>query len=560
MSEPNPIERSRESFAYFCRYYFAEFVTENKLAIKKGRFHREIMDSWQAHIENPKGSLTWENKWAGWYLTVSPRETFKSTLIQLFMTWLACFPEKLALPEVINLSSDESLAKQNLNRVKDNLRYNNLLIEDFGDFYTSLSTWNDLEIVTTPSETRGQLRIMAKGAHMRIRGYHPGLLVIDDLEGIQDTRGDARPQSMREYFSRDVLMTMRRQKKKIIMIGSLIASSAIITGIARGVNRVIGQTDKGWAGKEYFGCNPKVYQETKQIVEPLWPEVYDWSIEGLEDARDKLAQYPGTFEHEVLNNPDVILDYVWHPDWWDVSAPPAECRLGTLQFDEKTGKERWFPNEGSVHLLAIDPATTKKTRSDPTACLTAVVCVDQKSPRYLEAWIVDFWEDKLYPLEMIQKVYNHSQFFGALSKATSKAGVEASQGGVFYDMLKNLAANDIAIEWEPLKPWGKNNVDRALRGRYLVQQHRIHIAPWVVQSFNFMKNVSEFPNTKHDHGSDCLAYLQQMMDQHFIAEKPYVEPPVLTRFQQMLYRMNNESGEETENAADVPGGISDLPC
>lgn len=552
-----PKEKARESFAYFCAYYFEVLCTALELDMGPGGFHRDMMDSLDRHIRG--GSKTTDDEWTNWFFLVAPRGYGKSAIIRMLLTYFACYPELIGSSDrvIVNLSNTDELAQENLSYVKNFLIYYDRITDDFGDFKGPTGSWNVTEIVTVPGPGRPSIRILARGPG--IRSLHPGVLVIDDLEDLEDVESDAKHKTMLAFYVRDLVPAIN--EKMCLWIGTLLGNRAIFTQIARGPKGQVGFPAYGWAGKEYFACDPKAFKERGAIEKPLWSQKR--GIEWLEAQRKKMSLVPGAFEHEFLNDPSVSINYIWHPDWWPaVEIPPKDTNLG--EWDPQA--QRFRPFKHATLLTTIDPATSaastkkgKDRRSDPTGCITYALCDNPKTSEglpnkwYGHAWIIGCWEKKLIFPDVITEVDRWVKSWGA---ENHNVGIELSQGGAYFQQLRHMWAEERAdIHPVELSPYGKNKIERAQQGSFIVQMGRVHLCPGLDP--NMKRDLDNAPNSHRDHYMDCQAYAQQWIIERTLPTAPAKKEPDLTPVQVMI---KNLSRVEEDEPAGVPYGVSGFPC
>jgi len=562
-----PVEASRQSFSYFIAHYFGpdnpdyDLCSLYDLAMYPGGFHRDLADRLHRHVEH--GTRDIRGKIVDWFFAVAPREYHKSMFVRLLMAYLACFPDKLLTPEIINLAKSEGLALQNLEYVKKHLTTNALLIQDFGDFRDGLHTWQTEVIETCPGPNgRGSLRIQALGAKQTIRGRHPGLLIIDDLEDKDDVKSKAKMTDMQERLAGDILWTSTKAKKRIVWIGTLLGDNALLTLIARGEKRLIGEPLLGWAGREYFACDPRAYKDRHEIINPLWPEVM--GVEKLRETEAKFANWPGYFERELLNNPSHITERTWEPDWWKLPHhPPPEAKLGIFDpnADDPTmipilgplyKRGLWKPSPGTFHLTGVDPASTTGDRSAFTALVSIALTLDRSNPFYSQGWIVQAWKAKLQPLDVI-RIVGHS-----IKSLPGRCGIEASQGAVYNAVIRDLAvSNRSRVVIDNISPYGRNKEDRARFASYLVQQGRIHLTPWLDPQLK--ADLDDFPGSRSrlDY-PDAFAHAQKMFADRILP----VAPPINTRpptMHEIMAESFEKRSRKQQDEYGIPDGTHDLP-
>ena len=523
------IQRACNDLPYFVAHYFSDLVIKLKLDLTKTGLHRQLLVEMEACVK--RGYRGWDQPTMPygplWQALVSAREMLKSGCVRFLYMWLMSAPEHLREAYVVNLSRDRDKAQINLDYVKEmyNAPERADWRADFGfpdDAREDFRCYNVYEIETDEGQRadgsyRAPFRLEVYGRD-KMRGFHPGLMVCDDLEELVDVQNPDTLRDYKERFARELMPSISTMKP-MIYIGTLLTETALFTHIARGENCIKGHPSFGWRCREW--------DLVDENGESVWKEV--WPPERIEYTRQTMDTISeGAFGYEFMNDVKAFKNQVWSVQWWpEDSPPPDELKMGYYgpPAGKLIGPARWQANDGTFHFSVVDPATSKAARADYTACISAVVCRDKQSPHHGHAWIIDDWRGKLSTLEVMQKMHEQADRYPGYF------GIEASQGGTFFEIMKHERSSKTANQVTVLRldPWGASPEDRARRGSFLVQLKRIHLAPWISKEFRFEVNRFPFNRPGHDDYASCLSYLQQMISEHILSLPKYVEPKTLSR-------------------------------
>ena len=154
------------------------------------------------------------------------RGSAKSTLASLALPlWASIFKKKNF---VILCSDTFAQSKQNISNLIFELRSNERIKEDFGDFQTKKEEWSATNIVL-----RNNVRIIAKSKGQQMRGlrhieHRPDLAVCDDIESIDDVRTKERRDKTEEWFLSDLMPAMDNEKGKVVLVGNLLHTDSLM--------------------------------------------------------------------------------------------------------------------------------------------------------------------------------------------------------------------------------------------------------------------------------------------------------------------------------------------
>lgn len=302
-------------------------------------FHREII------------SLTRHPR----LVVVAPRFFAKSFYFSFF------YPLFKALTQpginILLVSATGALAETWLIKIQKELEFNESLIKYYGfqdpRRADTKGKWSAGEIHLANGSV-----IQAKGAEKQIRGFHPNLIIGDDLETDEMVLSTERRKKFDAWFWTDFMGTVS-DKSQVIVVGTLLHPESFLA-------EMVHKPRHGWVAK--------FYQAIKPTGEALWPQC--WPLDVLDNIRKERGQY--FFDQEYMNNP-----------------LPDEFRI----FQKKWIQEYERAPEGLVTFTTIDPATSLDGKADYTAIVTCGVDNDRN------IFILDVINQHLLPSEVVDAIF-----------------------------------------------------------------------------------------------------------------------------------------------------------
>lgn len=276
----------------------------------------------------------------------APRESAKSTILS-FLTAIhaICFKYNR---HILNVQSTFNKSANNLETIKDEIKANERLRQDFG-----IEFKKDREGDSIFNHSDGfSTRFLCRGADQigGVRGekygaYRPDLILIDDLEDDELVRNPERRKELIRNFDEALIPAGDREKLRVIAMGTILHDDSLMAKL------VSKDLYPEWRKLKF---RARIEREGKYYS--LWPE--KWSVEALNALeRDK----PGVFAKEYQNDPTSGLtatfkredfrywkiqdnDYILFHDDGSVKAKGrlSDCRAAIacdLAFDEKRSSD-----------------------------------------------------------------------------------------------------------------------------------------------------------------------------------------------------------------------------
>lgn len=301
------------------------------LELPVSEFHRELM--W----------LTTEPAVA----VAAPRFFAKSTT---FAKFYASYAMLEGAQEIMLISATGDLSEEHLSSVKQIIERKSI-IKRFGPQRDD-KLWRNDQI-----RLKNGARLIAKGAGKQIRGFHPDIVILDDLETDEIVANPRLLKKLEDWFWTDVWGMSARQ---YIVIGTLLHNESFLA-------RLVHNPPEGFKSK--------FYQAIKPDGTSLWPG--KWPISLLEQKRKEMGVH--AFEQEFMNNP-----------------VPDDLRKFQKQWIKYFDKEP----DNCLYFTAVDPAIETKDVNDYTAIVT--IGMDSDS----NIFVVEAINKRMLPSETIATIFD----------------------------------------------------------------------------------------------------------------------------------------------------------
>ncbi len=264
---------------------------------------------------------------------VIPRGFSKTTIINACNVYEVLFK---TLPFLVYVSKAEGHAADQLGTILKELRTNDGLVAVFGQ---QVPRKQDLQKTTNIDiELYNGVRITVRGSNAQIRGMNkdairPHHIVLDDVETTISVESETQTTKNKKWLYSDILLALPRKKGvgRVTLLGTFIANNMMLT----------------WA-LETGDFTPIVFGALTDDGEPLWE--FAMSKEDIEDKRKKAAKNGmlREFNLELMSDRKTQVD-----------------KKFAINFPEIIKPMHWSDFEGRA--VCIDPASSKKKTSDPTA-------------------------------------------------------------------------------------------------------------------------------------------------------------------------------------------------
>lgn len=275
---------------------------------------------------------------------VAPRFFAKSTVFSFaYPLYLIC---QSKISRVVIISDTLDLAKDWLRKVTFELENNQALIADYGNMKGAI--WNQDQIICNRADGT-QIEIRARGAGCQIRGFHPEIVIIDDLENDNDVLSETLRKKLEDWFFSAVINTLEEEGSRLVMIGTILHPLSLLKSL-------IGR--EGWVTR-FYEC----YDSTGNSI---WPE--KWSNELLANRRRIIGSR--RFNQEFRNQPMV-------------NENPIFDRNHFKTYDTDSAEFQKLLKQGMYTVIAIDPAIGRLESNDYTAITTTSACFGEVGRIYL---------------------------------------------------------------------------------------------------------------------------------------------------------------------------------
>lgn len=346
-------EECRYDFEKFCRTFLGE-----QFSSTWSTFHYDLVNSLEDIIFNHQKEET-KN------VRAAPRGHAKSTFVSFaFILWCICYEYKKT---IILISCSADMARLFLTRIREELEFNELIINAFGKLQGS-SKWNNSEILTSTG-----VYCVGKGAGQQMRGLNfksrPDLVIIDDLESEESVATETQRATLDKWFS-SAVMKMGAPNCDFFFIGTVLSYDSLLYKL------LTLPTYSMWTRKIYRA----VIEFSPSTLWLEWEEkMTDLSDENSHDTATKFYE---EHKEEMLKDTKVLWE-AQRPNMYlhlmETRLQDEEAFNSEFQNDPQTEKSRVFkeewledntyeypPNIKKVYG-AVDPSCGKNRRADTSA-------------------------------------------------------------------------------------------------------------------------------------------------------------------------------------------------
>ncbi len=331
------LDKAKEDFAFFCRYYlkeaftlpFAPYQKDIIKLINTQKLYAKDTKALKQYIDFSNHKYLKPTRKIEGILDIEPRDHGKTTrMSQALPLWIVLTKQEV-FPVVIGASKDAAV--NFIDSIKMELENNEKIIEDFG--FLKGRIWKKNKIVLTNGNA-----LAALGAGEAIRGIkdryrRPTHIICDDL--LKDENVESR--TLREYLYRWFKrVVMNLGKGALIVVVNTIMHPDDLP--SRLLGEIESQKLKNWVGIRLSAVCPN--------GKPLWSA--RWSIADLNKKKEQLGSYIYATEWE--NKPIADEDKKFKKEWF--------------KFFELTDLDI----AQSKKIMAVDPATGKETGDFSAIC------------------------------------------------------------------------------------------------------------------------------------------------------------------------------------------------
>lgn len=284
--------------------------------------------------------------------------------------------------QILLVSSTGALAEKFLSLIRTELELNQSLQQFYGFQEPKMADTKGKWSLDELHLANGSV-IMAKGAGKAIRGFHPNLIIGDDLEDDEMVLSIERRKKFDNWFWTDIMGTMGGTGQ-VIVLGTILHPESFLA-------EIVNKPPHKWVSRFYTA-------RTWDGSKALWPAKF--SLAALKDIELEHGTY--YFNQEYMNTP--------------------------ISDDRRVFQDKWFQYvdkapSGITCFSTVDPAISLEATADYTALITCGVDSDRN------LYIMEALNQRWLPSEMVDAVFSaHSRF------KSSVIGIE-SVG--FQKLLKN---------------------------------------------------------------------------------------------------------------------------
>jgi len=486
-------QKSLKAFAetYFSRYRKVGFAP----------FHVKLFDDLQEATLNRGRKLA----------VAAPRGNAKSSLVSMiYVLWSICY--KLE-PCILIISNTKGQSETHLSNIKKELNKNVELKRAFPEVCEPPNPrWRKDEIIT-----KNDVNVRISSATHGIRGIRykeerPTLVILDDVESTESVRSQEAREKLCDWFSKDVL-NLGSEKTNYMVVGTILHFDSLLAALTSedgekfpGFKRSTHKSVIDWAVNQtlwdkwtliYYSkeCVDnktgsevalKFYEANKiamlEGTEVLWPEresYYDLMV-----IRAEIGEF--SFASEKQNEPknlsNLYLD-MKQVIWWDENSQTQDDLMAQLA-------------DRIIVLGAVDPAFSRRNRSDSTAIITAYVD-SNNNQIYVVGADIGKWklDDIVKRICIHHDTYNYSGFV-----------YESNIGQRWLGEALTVEPNCPPLESVNNT---KNKVARISKLILFIQQGKVKLSKRLTELNRQLRN---FPSGDHDDGIDALAMLVDMAE------------------------------------------------
>jgi len=209
---------------FFGRYYLARYLDKPFCDFHQDLIKnvREIVTKYS--VSTPQEIDKFRSEKVGEkLLTIAPRGHGKSKIANVLVSlWLLLYGKS---PFILLISANQALAEEFLECIKDEIEFNNKILEDFS--LMKGKVWNAGEI-----QLVNNTYLVAKGIRSKFRGisrnsWRVSTLILDDVESDQQARSEIQTEEIKEIFKKSVL-SVGDKYTDIFYLGTIISENTMI--------------------------------------------------------------------------------------------------------------------------------------------------------------------------------------------------------------------------------------------------------------------------------------------------------------------------------------------
>ena len=397
---------------------------------------------------------------------------------------------------VLIVSDTYGQAKDITDGIKQQLEGNELLRWVYGDL-TSDYHWTSGAFTTS-----NQVRVMARGSNMKVRGlkykhWRPGLVLGDDLENDEAVQSEERRRKLENWLKMALIPCMRKGGR-IGVVGTILHDDSLLSKMVSGQSPYA-----GWQHDKF-----KALIDEGGAERALWPGLY--SVMDLKAMRDnpENERYigPVVFSQEYQNEPAdegariIKSEWIYGKEGDKRTYTMAEKQTEFKAANPESTAEWWRIGMKEI-VASIDPAISEENTAD--WCAIVVTAIDQKG----HLWPLDYLRiktgdiDKQVDLVMaVNETWKPDRF---------KVETVAYQKGLAVAIRKRAAAEGKYVPVQEVRP-DRDKYRRAVMHSANFAGGLVHVRTDHELADAFINELISFPKGKNDDMFD--AYMNTTED------------------------------------------------
>jgi predicted phage terminase large subunit-like protein len=250
---------------------------------------------------------------------------------------------------ILIISQTQTLCREMLDNIRDELETNSLLVNDFGPFRDKTCRWSSSALLVSSYGSR----IAAVSCEESIRGirhreYRPDLLIIDDIEDLNSVKTKEGRDKIFNKLTRDIFPTGDTGTKKII-VGNKLHEDGLMMRLKRTIKE---------------DTVDKIYREYPLLDDKgkcLWQDKFRTEKEIVDLKNDIFSESAWLREYllKVVSEDDAVIRQEWVNYYEDLPVD-LEPRYIMIAIDPAISKEKWASHTAMVSAMVFGYAKDLK--------------------------------------------------------------------------------------------------------------------------------------------------------------------------------------------------------
>lgn len=392
-----------------------------------------------------------------------------------------------------------------LANIKDELEFNTLLREDFGDLVGRI--WNAENI-----ETKNGVKVKALGSGNKIRGLknkesRPDLVICDDLEDDEAVRSPEQRKKLKDWYYK-ALSKVGDKNTDFVFLGTVLHYDSLLVNV---LNNPL-YTSKKYSAVIKFSDAYELWEEWEKLITNMEDD----------DRLDTGKKFFAEHKEAMLFNTEVLWEAKY--SYYDLmvmkvtegdSAFNTEMQNNPLDPDNQIFVREWFqyftideikPQFKELDLFAaVDASMGKKNTADFSS-----ITVLAKNRKSGQMYCLDSNNKKRHPDQIIEDLADILLYWQDLIKQPFKTlGVEDVSFQAFFkdELRKRLMAKGIYVNINGLT----NTQDKQLRIERLQPDIKNGYIKFMRDQKLLLEQLEYFPLAAHDDAPDSLEMARRLV-------------------------------------------------